>query len=81
MLRLFLNTLTANDKYSLLNRNNAMEPIRIPLSKKPDTFSRFFFFAFLKFILDFEHFEKKDDSHGGYVSEIIDSEKGALIIV
>ena len=42
ILRLFVNTLTADDKYSLLNRFNLMEPIQILLSQeKKDFFSIF----------------------------------------
>ena len=53
------NTLTADDKYSLLNRNNLRQPIRRPLSKKHTAFSQFFL-AFPKFTLNFEHFQKKN---------------------
>ena len=34
MLRLFDNTLTADDKYSLINRDNWMQPIEILISEK-----------------------------------------------
>ena len=44
------------------------------LSQKQKTFSEFFF-AFLKSSLNFEHFQKKDDSHRSDISEIRDSEK------
>ena len=33
MLRLFVNTVTADDKYSLVNRDNLMEPIEILISE------------------------------------------------
>ena len=59
---MFVNTLTADDKYSLLNRDNLTQPIRTPLSQKHVAFSQFFF-AFLKSTLNFEHFQKKDDPH------------------
>ena len=39
ILRPFLNKLTANDKYSLPNRGNLTEAIKIPLAKKEKTFS------------------------------------------
>ena len=58
ILRLFVNTLTDDDKYSLLYRDNLMQPIQIPLSQKQKTFSQFFS-AFLKDTLSFEHFQKK----------------------
>ena len=50
--------LIAYDKYSLLNRDNSLQPIQILLSKKEKTFSQFFS-AFLKCTLNFEHFQKK----------------------
>ena len=58
ILRLFVNTLTDDDKYSLLYRDNLTQPIQILLSKKQKTFSEFFP-AFLKCTLNFEHFQKK----------------------
>ena len=57
-LRQLLNTLAANEKYPVLNRNNLTLPIRMQLSQKQKPFSQFFA-AFLKFRLIFEHFEKK----------------------
>ena len=41
-LEVFVNTLTADDKYSLRNRDNLMEPIHMQLSQKPKTFSNLF---------------------------------------
>ena len=55
---LFLNTLTDDDKYSLLYRDNLTQPIQILLSHKQKTFSQFGS-AFLKSTLNFEHFQKK----------------------
>ena len=55
---LFLNTLTDDDKYSLLYRDNLTQPIQILLSQKQKTFSEFFS-AFLKCTLNFQHFQKK----------------------
>ena len=55
---LFLKSLTDDDKYSLLYRDNLTQPIQIRLSEKQKTFSHFFS-AFLKSTLNFEHFEKK----------------------
>ena len=62
ILRLFVNTLTVNDKHYLLNRDNLTQPIQIKLSQKQKIFSEFFF-AFLKSILNFKHLPKKDDRH------------------
>ena len=60
--RLFPNTLNADGKYSLLNRDNLTQQIQMQLSRKQKTFSEFFS-AFLESSLNFEHFQKKDDSH------------------
>ena len=72
--RLFINTLIADFKYSLFNRDNLMQPIQMQLSRKQKTFSQFFC-AFLKSSLNFEHFQKKDDSHSWGISKITESEK------
>ena len=58
ILRLFVNTLTDDDKYCLLYRDNLSQPIQILLSQKQKTFSEFFS-AFLKFTLNFADFQKK----------------------
>ena len=46
ILTLFVNTFTADDKYSLLNRDNLTQPIEIQLSQKQKIFSEFFFCSF-----------------------------------
>ena len=60
--RLFANILSADGKYSLLNRDNLTQPIQMQLSRKQKTFSEYFC-AFLKSSLKFEHFQTEDDSH------------------
>ena len=62
IVRLLVNTLTADDKHYLVNRDNLTLPLWMQLSKNEKTFSQFVF-AFLKFILNFKHFPKKDDPH------------------
>ena len=59
---MFVNRLTADDKYFLLNRDNLTRPIRMQLSQKQEAFPEFFL-AFSKSTLNFEHFQKKDDPH------------------
>ena len=54
--------MTADDKYSLLNRDNLKQPIPTQLSQKQKAFSQFFL-AFSKSILTFEHFQKKHEPH------------------
>ena len=51
-----------------------MQPIPMQLSRKQETFFEFFC-KILKSTLNFEHFQKKDDSHSSDISEIRDSEK------
>ena len=58
ILRLFGNSLTADGKYSLLNRDNLTEPIHILLSQKQKTFSQLLS-SFLKCTLNFDNFFKK----------------------
>ena len=62
ILRLFVNTLTANDKVYLLNGENLAERINIQLSQQQKALSQFFF-AFLKSIINFKRLPKKDDPH------------------
>ena len=71
---MFVNTLTADDQYSLLNRDNLMQPIRTQLSQKRQAFSELFL-AFSKSTLNFEHLQKKHDLHRRFISEITHSEK------
>ena len=61
-LGLFVNTLTADDKYSLLNRDNLPQSIQMQLCQKQKTFSQFSS-AVLKCKSNFAHFQKKDDPH------------------
>ena len=75
ILRLFINTLTDDGKYSLLNRGNFMQPTHILLSKKQKTFSKFSS-SFFKSTLYFEPFPQKDDPHSRCISKITVSEKG-----
>ena len=56
---MFVNTLTADDHYSLLNRDNLTQPIRTELSQKRKAFSEFFL-AFPKSTLNFEHLQTKN---------------------
>ena len=61
VLRPFVNTMTAHDKYSFLNRDNLTQPIPMQLSQKRKPCFKFFS-PFLKSTLHFEYFEKKEDS-------------------
>ena len=73
ILRLFVNGLTADDKYSGSIMQNLQQKFQTPLSKKKKSFS-WFFIAFLKWALNLEHFQKKDKYPSLIISEIIDAE-------
>ena len=74
ILRLFLNALTADDKYSGSNMQNFPQQFQTPLSQKQRTFSEFFI-AFLKCAWNLEHFQKKHEYPSLIISEIIDTER------
>ena len=59
ILGLFVNTLTAYNKYCLLNRNNSLEHLQMQFSylTKKKTFSQLFV-AFWKSRFNFEYFQK-----------------------
>ena len=70
---LAVNTLAADEKYPVLNRDNLTIPIQMQLSQKHKTFCQFFT-AFMKYRSNFEHFGKRDDAHKFCNSEIRDFE-------
>ena len=73
ILGLLVNTLAADEKYPVLNRDNLTILILMQLSQIQNTFSQFFA-AFLKSRLNFKYFENKDDVDRFCISEITDSE-------
>ena len=75
ILGLFVNTLTDDDKYSLLYRDNLTQQIQILLSQKPKTFSRLSS-EILKPTLNFELFRKRDDPHSRCSLQVTMPEKG-----
>ena len=78
MLKLFLNTLTADSKYSRCNVRNVAQQVQTPLSQKQKTFC-WFFILFLKCAWNLEHFEKKDEYPSLIISEIMDCERGGYL--
>ena len=74
ILRLFVNVLTADDKYSGTNIQNFPEQFQTPLSHKQKTFS-WFFIAFMKFAWNLEHFQKEAEYPSLIISAIIDAER------
>ena len=75
ILRLFVNTLTTDNKYSRCNVHNFVQQVQTPLSKKKKYFCGFFI-GFLKCAWNLEHFEKKDEYPSLIISEIMDRERG-----
>ena len=80
ILRLFVNELIDDHKYSGINMQNFRHQFQIPLSQKQKTFSEFFI-AFLKCALNLEHFQKKDEYPSLIISEIIDAERRGYLNV
>ena len=74
MLRLFVSTLTADDRYIRCNMQNLPPQLQIPISQKQKTFFRFFI-AFLECASNSDYFEKKDEHPRLIISEIIKSER------
>ena len=80
ILKLFVNTLTADHKYSLRNSRNLPQQIPMQLSKKQKLF--FYDYAsFLKFTSNFELFEEKHDAHSLCSFNIRDSKKRGYLNV
>ena len=75
---MFLNTLTAEYKYSLRNMQTFAKTVQTPLSLKQKAFSEFFI-AFLESTWNGEHFQKKGESSSLSISEIIDSKRGGYL--
>ena len=80
ILRLFVNTLTADNKYSRCNVHNFAQQVQTPLSQKQNTFSGFFI-AFLKCAWNLEHFQKKYEYPSLIISEMMDCERGGYLNV
>ena len=71
---MFPNTLTANEKYLVLDYVNLSSPIEMQSSIKPTIVSDFFVLS-LESKSNFKYFEKKDDRHTYFISEIRECEK------
>ena len=78
ILTLFFNTLTTDDMYSRRNMPNFTQQLEALLSQKQKTFSGLFL-AFLKYALNLEDFEKKDEYPSLVISKVIDSERGGYL--
>ena len=80
ILSLFVNALTADDKYSGSNMQNLPQQFQTPLSQKQNTFS-WFFIAFLKCAWYLEHFEEKYKYPSLIISELIDAKRRGYLNV
>ena len=80
ILSLFVNALTADDKYSNSNMQNFPQQFQTPLSQKQKTLSGFFI-AFMKCAWNLEHFQKKEEYPSLIISEIIDAERRGYLNV
>ena len=80
ILGLFVNTLTDDDKYCLLYRDNLTEPIKILLCQKQKNFFEYFS-AFFKIYIEFSTFSEKDDPDCRCASQITVCGKGDQINV
>ena len=73
ILRLFVNTLTADDRYSCRNMQNFLQTLQT-LQKRKTLCG--FFTAFLKCTWNLQYFAKKDESPSLIISETIVSDRG-----
>ena len=80
ILRLFVNALTADDKYSGSNMQNLKQQFQTPLSQKQKPFSGFFI-ALQKCAWNLEHFQKKNQYPSLIIPEIIYAERRGYLNV
>ena len=78
--RPFVNTLTADEKYSRRNMQIFWQQLQTSFSQIGKTFFGFFF-AFLKCAWNLEHSEKKEEYPSLIITEIIESERDVYLIV
>ena len=78
--RLFVNTLTPDDKYSRRYMHIFWQQLQPSLSQKGKAFCEFFI-AFLKCAWNLEHSEKKEEHPSVFITEIIASERDVYLSV
>ena len=78
--RLFVNTLTPDDKYSRRNMQIFWQQFKTPLSQKGKAFCGLFI-AFLKCAWNLEHSKKKQEYPSRIITEIIASERDVYLNV
>ena len=72
--------MTTDDKYSRRNMLNFTQQFEALLSQKQKTFSGLFL-AFLKYALNLEHFQKKDEYPSLVISKVIDFKRSGYLNV
>ena len=72
--------MTTDDKYSRRNMLNFTKQLEAPLPQKQKIFS-LLFLAFLKYALNLDHLEKKDEYPSLVISRIIDSQRAGYLNV
>ena len=80
ILGLFVNTVTAEYKYSRRNMQNYQQQHQTQLSQKRKAFSGYFI-VFQKCTSSLEHFEEKDEPSSLSIPEIIDSTERSYLNV
>ena len=78
--RLFVNTLTPDNKYSRRYMQIFWQQLQRPLSQK-GIFVFLFFIAFLKYAWNLEHSQKKEEYPSLIISEILASERDVYLSV
>ena len=68
--RLFVNTLTPDEKFSRRYIQTFWQQVQAPLSQKAESFLRFFI-AFLKCAWNLEHSEKKEEDPSVLLPELL----------
>ena len=72
--------MTTDDEYSRRNMLNFTQQFEALLSRKQKTFSGLFL-AFLKYALNLEHFQKKDEYPSLVIYKVIDFERDGYLNV
>ena len=70
--------MNVDEKYSRRNMLNFTQQLEVLLSQKKKNFFEIFL-SFLKYALNLEHFEKKDEYPSLVISKVIDSERGGYL--
>ena len=74
ILGVFVTTFNVDGKHPGSDCKNLQLPIQMQLSEKRKAFSQLFV-PFLESTSNFKHFEKKDDRHSYFISEITECEE------